>query len=373
MSHHIERDAEEQLAEANERLRREVAAHAATLRELEAARRDLETSVTERARELAHLTARHEIAIPGSNVTIFTQDRDLRYISISNAMFGLPVDRIIGRTDSEIVPQDSREAIVALKQSVLDSGDAADGVVRIDFENAVHWYDYHIEPLRDVAGESAGLTCAAVDITERKEGEAHLRLLMRELTHRSKNLLAVIQAMARQTARHSDSIDSFLDQFGNRLQALATSHDLLVQEGWYGASLRELVKSQLGHHIDLVGAQVLMDGPMVSLKPEAAQNLGLALHELATNAAKYGALSVPEGKVVITWRWQRGSDGSRLDVTWSEEGGPLVKAPRRRGFGTLVIERNLAHALGAEVHLEFEAQGVQCCILIPPDQLSATR
>ena len=136
-----------------------------------------------------------------------------------------------------------------------------------------------------------GVTGAAVDITERKEGEAHLRLLMRELTHRSKNLLAVIQAMARQTAKHTGSIQTFVERFGARVQALARSHDLLVQESWHSASLNELVRSQLAYYLDREPDQVLIEGPDVRLKPEAAQSLGLALHELATNAAKHGAMS----------------------------------------------------------------------------------
>ena len=124
----------------------------------------------------------------------------------------------------------------------------------------MRWNDLHIEPLRNEAGDIVGLTCASVDVTERKEGEAHLRLLMRELTHRSKNLLAVIQAMARQTARHAGSIEGFLDQFAARLQALAASHDLLVRESWHGASLRELIQSQLAAYIGSGEAQIAIDG-----------------------------------------------------------------------------------------------------------------
>src|SRR5262249_49192076 len=152
------------------------------------------------------------------------------------------------------------------------------------------WHDLHIEPLLNDAGEVIGLACASVDVTERKEGEAHLRLLLRELTHRSKNLLAVIQAMARQTAHHAGSIDGVLSQFGARVQALAASHDLLVRESWYGASLAELVRSQLSGYLGGAQTQVSIEGPAIALKPEAAQNLGLALHELAVNAAKFGAL-----------------------------------------------------------------------------------
>jgi two-component sensor histidine kinase len=262
--------------------------------------------------------------------------------------------------------------VVTLKREVLEQGEPTDSEIRVDLGSTVRWYDVHIEPLRDPVGAIAGLTCAAVDITERKEGEAHLRLLMRELTHRSKNLLAVIQAMARQTARHSGTIEGFLEQFSARLQALATSHDLLVQESWYGASLLELVRTQLGHYLDRNGSQISLAGPSVLLKPEAAQSLGLALHELATNAAKYGALSVPGGSVQIVWRRLLEPEEG-IEIDWTETGGPSVKEPERRGFGSLVIERNLSRSLDAEVHLTFRSEGVHCRMLIPLNQLSATR
>ncbi len=359
-----------QLAEVNERLRREAEAHEATLRELEAARRELEERVEARTRELSVANARFEIALHGSNVTVYTQDKDLRYTSVSGPMFGREVDEILGRSDDEILPAESRGPIRALKRAVLDSAEPRDGEFRIAETGGVGWYDMHIEPLRDGAGEIAGLTCAAVDITGRKAGEAHLRDLMRELTHRSKNLLAVIQAMARQTARHAGSEDAFLEQFSARLQALAASHDLLVQESWHGASLAELARSQLGHHLDREGAQVSLQGPSLLLKPEAAQSLGLALHELATNATKYGALSVPSGRVAMTWRWVPQDSNGAIEITWSESGGPCVAAPDGRGFGSLVIERNLARSLDAHVDLSFRPDGVQCRMLIPADNLA---
>jgi two-component sensor histidine kinase len=164
-----------------------------------------------------------------------------------------------------------------------------------------------------------------IDVTERNENDAHLRMLLRELTHRSKNLLAVIQGMARQTARHAGSVGNFLNLFGARLQALAASHDLLVRESWYGASLGELVRSQLASNMERCPEQIAIDGPDVALKPEAAQNLGLALHELAVNAAKYGALSVPDGRLSITWKSRDGAGGGAVDLHWQEQFGPKVK------------------------------------------------
>ena len=362
-----------QVRHANERLRQEVAAHEATLRELEVARCDLEERVAERTHELGLVTARFRTALRGSKVHVFSQDKDLRYTTVSDPMFGLEVDDIVGRVDEDILPSENRAEIIALKRSVLDSGQAKDAEISIGNGAMMRWFDFHIEPLHGAGGGVVGLTCAAVDITERKEGEAHLRLLMRELTHRSKNLLAVVQAMARQTARHAGSIDSFLDQFSARLQAVATSHDLLIQESWYGVSLAELVRSQLGHYLNRSGSQVSIDGQAVILKPEVAQNLGLALHELATNAAKYGALSVPTGKVSINWQRLAQPKGEGVQIVWAESGGPSVSPPERRGFGSLVIERNLARSLEAQVDLAFAPDGVTCRIVIPESQLSAAR
>ncbi|MCK9919108.1 PAS domain-containing protein [Microbacteriaceae bacterium K1510] len=334
----------------------------------------LHDQVDAQSRELSLLRARfarYEAVLRGSQVTVYTQDRDLRYTSISSSMLGRPVDDILGRTDEEILPPESRATITAAKREALTSGQSKQTEVVLEDEPGARWQDLHIEPLRNEQGEIMGLTCAAVDVTERKEAEAHLRLLLRELTHRSKNLLAVIQAMARQTARHAGSIDSFLNQFGARLQALAASHDLLVRESWYGASLNELVRSQLAAYVDTEDSQVDIEGPSVALKPEAAQNLGLALHELAVNAAKFGALSMPTGRITI--RWGRQESGGSIALDWHEQLGPKVKPRRKRGFGSMVIERNLARALDAEVTMDFDADGLHCHIVIPPSQLLAAR
>jgi two-component sensor histidine kinase len=261
-----------QLAEVNARLRQEAESHEATLRDLEDARRELETRVEERTHELSQVTARLEAALADS-----------------------------------------------------------------------------------------------------KAAEANLRDLMRELTHRSKNLLAVIQAMARQTARHAASIEGFLDRFGERLQALAGSHDLLVRASWHGAPLSELVRSQLAHYLDREDRQVTMEGPALLLRPEAAQSIGLALHELATNAAKFGALSVPGGCVTITWRRVQPAAGPGVEIAWSESGGPPVAEPKWRGFGSHLIEQNLARSLEAEISLTFPPEGVRCRMTFPASNLAPGR
>jgi PAS domain S-box-containing protein len=335
---------------------------------------DLEARVNAQAFELSLLRARfsrYETALRGSQVTVYTQDRALRYTSISNPMFGRSVEDILGRTDEEIIPSEAISAVAARKHEAVKTGQTMRMELAVESAQGPRWHDLHVEPLRNEADEIVGLTCASIDVTERKESEAHLRLVLRELTHRSKNLLAVIQAMARQTARHAGSIDGFLNHFSARLQALAASHDLLVRESWHGASLDELIRSQLGGYIERDAGQVAIEGPAVALKPEAAQNLGLALHELAINAARFGALSVPDGHVSITWEHRERAGGRAIELDWREQRGPKVKTRRKYGFGSLVIERNLARALDAEVKLDFDPEGLRCQIVIPAGQVVA--
>jgi two-component sensor histidine kinase len=352
------------------------AAQETELDRLELENRQLHDRVATQAWELGLLRARfagYDTALRGSQVTVYTQDRDLRYTSISNSMLGRSVEQILGCTDAEILPRDGAVAMMAVKREVLSTGEAKRAEILLEDARGIRWHDLHVEPLRNEANEIIGLTCASVDVTERKEGDAHLRLLLRELTHRSKNLLAVIQAMARQTANHAGSIDAFLAQFGSRLQALAASHDLLVRESWYGASLGELIRSQLSSYLDGAVVQVTIEGPAIALKPEAAQNLGLALHELAINAAKFGALSVPAGRVSVTWTRRESAAGNALELDWREKLGPKVKTRRKKGFGSMVIERNLARALDAEVNLDFDPDGLHCRIVIPASQILAAR
>jgi two-component sensor histidine kinase len=348
------------LRRENERLRAEVAGLTARLD-----RQSADFS------ELKARFGRYETALRGSKVNVFTQDRSLRYTSINNNFCGRSVESIVGCTDDELFPGRSGAAMIALKRAALESGQQTRGEVLVEDFPVERWFDLHIEPLRNDTGAVLGLACAAVDISKRKEDEAHLRLLLRELTHRSKNLLAVIQAMARQTARHAGSANEFLNQFSGRLQSLAAAHDLLVRESWHGASIQELIRAQLAAYLDDEGQRVSANGPAIVLKPEAAQSLGLALHELAANAARFGALSAEKGQVVIGWERTQTPRGEALVLDWRELGGPTVKARRKRGFGTAAIERNLALSLEADVSLDFEPEGVHCRVVIPSIHLLA--
>lgn len=229
-------------------------------------------------------------------------------------------------------------------------------------------------PVRNPDGEVAAVGMLVEEITDRKQREDEQRYLMRELTHRTKNLLSVVQAMALQTARTSPDLREFNDRFASRLQSLAGSHDLLVMQNWAGASMADLVRSQLGHYADVIGSRILLDGPPVFLSPEAVQNIGMALHELSTNAAKHGALSNEEGKVTISWSLAREADGTRMfRIAWVESGGPVVEPPRRRGFGSTVVTRVVARALDGTVDLQFPQDGLRWTFACPAESSGMIR
>jgi two-component sensor histidine kinase/CHASE3 domain sensor protein len=331
----------------------------------------LERRIAQRTSSLADANLRFHAALRASGVTVFTQDSDLRYVWISKDVLGRPAADYVGRTDDEVLPPGAAAAVGPVKRGVLRTGDPARVEVAVDDRGVMRWFDCTIDAQRDADGRIVGIVCAAVEITEQKERESRIRLLMRELTHRSKNLLTVIDAIARQTATNSDGIKDFLTRFRDRLHSLAGSHDQLVHEDWQGAWLRELVLGQLGHYYDKDSPAITLDGPRVRVQPEAAQHIGLALHELATNAAKYGALSAPTGRVQITWDVEQDATGDPVcRMCWTEHGGPPAQPPARRGFGHVVIERTVARALGGSVILEFPPEGLRWTLTFPADLIT---
>jgi len=355
---------------SRDRLQAEIAAHLRTFEELKAARHQLEERVEARTKELAEAKQRFEIALRGSPITVFSQDKDMRFNWMHNPPAGLIPDRVIGKTDAEVLPPEAAVPIAAAKRKAMETGDSQELEVSCELFGRRRSFYLLIEPLRDVGDTVMGTTSVAVDITERKASEDQLRLLLRELTHRSKNLLTVIHAIARQTASRTRSIDDFLQHFSNRLMAIGCSHDLLIADDWHGASLRTLVERQLSAHADRFGEQIAIEGEDVMLKPEAIQNLGLALHELATNAQKYGALSSDSGRVAIRWQFCE-EDASKLKLLWEEQGGPPVTEPERSGFGRAMIETVVSRALEGEVELTFPTEGVRCVIVIPAAQVAS--
>lgn len=219
-------------------------------------------------------------------------------------------------------------------------------------------YDQAI-PEYDETGKISGYVGTLSDITKRKRSEEQVELLVGEVNHRAKNLLSVAQAVAFHTAREESPAD-FVETFNRRIAGLATSHDLLSLSAWEGVNVADLAHSQLAHFGSLLGSRITFDGPTIVLKPAAAQAIGMALHELATNAAKYGALSTADGSVHIAW-----SVNGAFQMSWIETGGPPVKRPGKRGFGYKVMAEMATHQLDATVVLEYPATGLTWNLTAP--------
>jgi PAS domain S-box-containing protein len=221
----------------------------------------------------------------------------------------------------------------------------------------VHWRAY-FEGARRERG-AAGVIGTVADITERKEREEREHLLMREVNHRAKNMLSVVDAIAHQTA--SRNPEDFIERFSERIQALSANQDLLVRSDWGGVDIEDLTRAQLSHFADLIGSRIVVDGPQLRLKPASAQAIGLALHELATNAGKYGALSTDRGRVDVCW----GIDGDTLTMSWTERDGPPVSAPKRRGFGIIVMETMAERSVDGAIDLDYAPSGVTWRLTCP--------
>ncbi|WP_152997904.1 sensor histidine kinase [Sphingomonas sp. HT-1] len=224
-------------------------------------------------------------------------------------------------------------------------------------DGSIGWVASRAVPLTDEYGELIEWFGAATDITERRRTNEHLRLVVNELNHRVKNTLAMVQAIAMRTFRAAPDMAAAQEQFAARIVALAQANDLLTGERWAGASLHDAITQAVRPH-QLGEARCRISGPDVRISPKTALAVALAMHELATNAVKYGAWSNESGKVAIGWRIEEGV----LDLTWQESDGPPVVTPRRRGFGSRLIERGLAKELGGSVTLYFDPAGLRCTI-----------
>jgi two-component sensor histidine kinase len=204
------------------------------------------------------------------------------------------------------------------------------------------------------------------DIHERKQGEAHREMLLQELNHRVKNTLATVKAIASQTLKGNNATPEARAAFDGRLMALASAHDLLIRQEWSQASLEDIIRRALAPHVGAGAQRIEARGPAALLGAGSALALTMCLHELATNAAKYGALSVEQGRIHVSWIL----NGGLLALEWRESGGPPVVIPQRRGFGSQLIERALASDLNGSAEIEFAPEGVICRVtatITPPE------
>jgi PAS domain S-box-containing protein len=278
-------------------------------------------------------------------------------------LFGYLAAEIIGRNVRVLMPEPDHSAHDGYLGRYRDTGERRIiGIGRevhgLRSDGTTFPLELSIAEWRD--GGTRYFTGVMRDVTERKRAEELQRLLVNELNHRVKNTLATVQSVAGQTLRNATDLVDARESLTTRLLALARAHDILTHESWEGADLRDVVNSLIASHGD--AGRFGVEGPSIRLAPKAALSLSLALHELMTNATKYGALSNEDGRVALTWRRTVDTDVERLNLRWEEIDGPSVSTPSRQGFGSRLITGGLARELGGDVRLEYPSAGVVCTI-----------
>jgi two-component system, chemotaxis family, CheB/CheR fusion protein len=278
------------------------------------------------------------------------------------AIFNLiPADR--GRPLTDIAVNLDHEGLADDARAVIARGEPVERRVA-KRDGSVH-YLMRILPYHGTDDSVSGALVTFVDITQPVRTEEQLRLLVHELNHRARNMMAVISATARLTLARTGSPAEFTESFVGRVDALARSHGLLARERWADVALADIVKEELAPFAEDAAGRVEQGGPAVQLKPNAALALGMILHELATNAVKHGALADPKGRLSVAWSAEDRGGRRHVVVRWTEVDGPRVEPPTGRGFGSELVERQVRHEFDGAVEADYPPQGARITITLP--------
>lgn len=348
----------------------------ATIKELETSREELRSVNEElttvngesahRVQELTRATSDLKNFQEATQIATVFLDNDLKVMNFTPAVtqvlhlvetdIGRPIGHIKARIPIEELYDDVRRVLRTLAAAERELAEPETGTR----------YIVRILPYRSVENYIAGVVITFVDVTAITRAEERQRLLLTELQHRVLNTLGVIRSISRRSAETSTTVEEYAMHLDGRLNAFARTQALVTRDPEAGVDLEYLVAEELFAYRAHEDKKVQISGPAIRLNPNAAETLGLAIHELATNAVKYGALSEPAGRVSVSWQMSRDGDGSKLTFSWQESNGPTPDgAPSRRGFGTELLERTLAYELKAQTKLEFEPRGLICTIEVP--------
>jgi PAS domain S-box-containing protein len=340
---------------------------------LKATNEELEERVTERATRLLESERRFRTLASHAPVGIFETDAHGNYLFVNEKwceLAGMPAATAQGTGWVDALHPDDRERISRKWYEAVRTGREFGSEYRFRTPRGeASWLKGSALAIRDARRTIIGHLGSIHDITERKRAEERQLLLINELNHRVKNRLATVQAVAAQTLRGAEADPDLRDRFEGRLMALSRARDLPTKQNWEGVAIGALVSQILESHAE--PSRYRLDGPSLHLPPQAAVAIAMAIHELATNALKYGALSNTTGWVDLSWRITQSEPGL-LVLRWQERGGPPVKPPSRKGFGSRLIERNLPHDLGGQAILSFNPDGLVCTITARPGRVQAS-
>ncbi|MEQ7873994.1 HWE histidine kinase domain-containing protein [Sphingomonas sp. ASV193] len=276
---------------------------------------------------------------------------------------------VVGKPLAAALPEVIEQGFLALLDQVRSTRTAYIGRrQKVMLQNAAagqsqeRYLDFIYQPIV-LDGEVSGVFVQGHDVSDQVEAEEHQKLLINELNHRVKNTLAIVQALAGQSFRQADSSGAGLATFSARLAALSAAHGLLTRGNWESASIEDVVRTSLEATAGTDSLRYSLSGPNLALPPQMTTSVAMLIHELSTNAIKYGALSRPEGTIAIDWGVEEIGGRRRLSLDWTEKGGPPVTPPTRRGFGTRLITRGIASDQNSDVRLKFEADGLRCRVL----------
>jgi two-component sensor histidine kinase len=335
------------------------------LARLAAGKADLEQAISERTQALDEANQRFANALKTADISMAQQDRDLRYVWVYNMPNGLPAEKLVGRLQSDVLPAEAEPTIAAAKRGVIDRKASARLDVNLPLEGSTRTFHERIEPMwRE--GDVTGVLTTAIETTSYRRQQEELRGLLRELTHRTKNLLAVIMGIARQSGRSSTDIATFVSRFNGRIRILALTHELLVDSGWRGVELKQLLAGVWGANCPDGSDRFTLDGDRRVLAPESAQNLALAIYELQTSAIDQGGLFGPGGAVKIRWAPCNDNDPDQgIELIWEETGVRTASAAQSDDFGESFVQVLLPRATKGRSVMKMNDGGLTWNLTLP--------
>lgn len=311
-------------------------------------------------------------AVRNSNICVLYQSPDLLYKWGENIPPYWQEKWKAGGQDCDFIFSTSMSRLEHAKRAALETGTAQNVELAINDGDKLRWIEFHIDCDRDEDGNVLGLVTTALEISELKRREQVLKTLLREVSHRSKNLLAIVQSIASQTARFTDSVDDFLLKFRGRIQSLSYSQDLVTDSNWHGALFLDLVHSQIEKYIDISDERLTIEGDNPYLFPGAALHVGLALHELIINATSFGGLSIPYGRVVISAKVQRNDKGDEeLIFHWEETNPSMPEIKHDPRFGSAVLQRIVPASVGGQAEYRVDGNGAVYTLTVPAEQFDS--